>query len=391
MLITTNHVIGLPIFTINEGKNIDKIEDVIYDPSSQRILALIVNNGGLFSEGKVIAMEDIKSIGDDAVVIQTEQALKNTSELETDARHIAQDDTYLTKSNVVTESGKNLGKITDLLFDPQTGKVEELEVSQGELRDMQTGKKRIRPEHIVTVGKDALIVSSFTEVEFDAQAEEGGLQGSLNQVKESAQEAVENLRHQWDSPDTQEKISHAKESVTAATESGRDKLQQVADEARQRLHDTKNDPENQRKLEDLKIKAEQTAEEVKNRAQQARDKTSQVAQEGQQQAKEKLEEQQTQHHLSKENAAVGQYITRNVLDQQDHLIAKRGDMVTHNMLDQAKHAGTLDNILANLSSQPIASYTGALGGEVERDANPPIAKGTPTDIAQDDEDLIQPT
>lgn len=366
MQIKTNQVIGLPIYSIDEGKNIHKVEDVVYDPAAHRIQALIVDGGGIFSEGRALDIDDIKSIGEDAVIIQSESLLKKTSELEATSKRIANEDTYLTKSTVLTEDGTNLGKIVDLVFNSENGQVEELEISQGGIRDMQSGRKRIKPANIVTVGEDALIVSSFTEVAFNAQAEEGGAQGIFNQARKTAQETVNDWRNKWESPETQSKINEAQSNFESVVLSSKQKLEDVADQARTQFDQAKDNPETHQQLDELQQKAAHTAREVQSKAEDARESAADQFAEQKRRASSKIDEQMVKNQQDKETEAVGQYVTRNILDNHDKLIARRGEMVTHGILDQAKHAGSLDVVVNNVSPQPLSSYAGALGGEVER-------------------------
>lgn len=342
MLIKANDVIGLKIFTVMEGKNIDKVEDVVYDPASQRIEALIVNNGGIFSSGKAIAIENIRSIGEDAVVVESEDVLENIDSLKAEAKHIAEDDTYLTKSAVLTEDGNDLGKVTDLLFDSETGKVEELEVSQGGLRNIQSGKKHVKPDNIVTVGEDALIVNSFTEDAFNTQAEEGGMQGMVNKAKTSATAAATGIKEAWESPETQSKINQTKEDVKSAAISGKEQLQKAAEKAKTKLAEEKNDPENQQKIQELKDKAGQTGENIRQQAAQWKETASQEVD----QKKQAME-------MRQEEEVVGQYLTKNILDNNDIVLAKRGEIVTNELLIQADANGVKEQILQNVSKEPV--------------------------------------
>lgn len=142
MLTRGSKVIGLQVLTIEQGKKVEDVDDLIYDPSSQKVVALLVSGGGIFSEAKVIPFNQIKSIGKDAVIVQSEDVLENASQMGKKVASIAGDGIYLSKTKVITKEGTNLGEIDDIFFDSQTGKVEEFEVSQG-LSDLSSGKKRL--------------------------------------------------------------------------------------------------------------------------------------------------------------------------------------------------------------------------------------------------------
>ncbi len=44
-------VIGLKILTLDDGRKVETVSDIVYDPTQQKVTALIVSNGGLFSWG----------------------------------------------------------------------------------------------------------------------------------------------------------------------------------------------------------------------------------------------------------------------------------------------------------------------------------------------------
>lgn len=82
MLIKAKDVVGLQVITKNEGKKIENIDDIVYDPQSNKVLALIANNGGMFSTSKVIMYTDILKIGPDAVMVESAEALQESSKVE---------------------------------------------------------------------------------------------------------------------------------------------------------------------------------------------------------------------------------------------------------------------------------------------------------------------
>ncbi len=59
MMIKGNDVIGLKVISIDRGQRIEDVDDLIYDPSEQRIKALLVDKGGFMSGAKIIPFEEI--------------------------------------------------------------------------------------------------------------------------------------------------------------------------------------------------------------------------------------------------------------------------------------------------------------------------------------------
>lgn len=181
MLVKATDLIGTKVFTVDEGQKIEDVDDVIYNPLTNKVEALLISPSGIFSEAKVILLKDARGIGKDAIIIQNSEMMKGTSQIAENLASIATHNDYLTENKIITENGVDLGKVVDILFDSHSGIVEGFEVSQG-LKDVATGKKFVKVADIITVGKDALIVKGFTESKFTEQDKTGGVVGAVAQA-----------------------------------------------------------------------------------------------------------------------------------------------------------------------------------------------------------------
>lgn len=243
MLVKSSEVIGSKVITIQGGKNIENVDDIIYDPEDNQVRALVVNSGGLFSDAQVIMMEDVKSIGQDAIMVESDQVLKSVDKIPPTISEIVKNDIHLTHKDVVTEDGTDLGSISDIIFDSNSGKVEEFEVSQGRLENIRSGKKTISIDKIVTVGEDDIIVSGYTEQEVRKQAQSGGLQGTINQAMDTLEQETP-------------KLSAKTKQV----------FQRLIDQVQGQAKKISEDEYLQQKTEEVKFKAQQTAQSLKQQA-----------------------------------------------------------------------------------------------------------------------------
>jgi uncharacterized protein YrrD len=238
MLVKGTDIIGSKIITVNEGKEIEDIDDIIYDPKDNRVKALLVAPGGVFSDAKVLLIEDAKGIGSDAVLVQSADSLKNAADIKEPVSSIAQGNTYLTQNKVVTEEGKNLGIITDVYFDNQTGQVEEFEVSQG-LEDIKSGKKKVKIADVITVGEDAVIVKGYTEEKVAQQAKTGGIQGKVSHDVEKIQKEAPKVVQQT-----------------------REKTEELIEKSRAKVEEFKKSPQTEETIEKAKLQAQQIQKNV---------------------------------------------------------------------------------------------------------------------------------
>lgn len=93
-LLKGKNVIGLKVVTLNKGKNIHDVDEIVYDPHDHLVKALVVDEGGWFSDASVLLFEDVQSIGKDAVVIESDELVKKASDVHERINRIVRDDTY---------------------------------------------------------------------------------------------------------------------------------------------------------------------------------------------------------------------------------------------------------------------------------------------------------
>lgn len=327
MLVRATHVIGLKILTLEDGKKIGTVHDIIYDPQDNAIKAFVVENGGLFSSPKVILTKNILSIGRDALMIPNDQVIENASKSEDKVADIAKEDTYLTKTKIVTEDGTVLGSVDDVYFDDKTGRVEELEVSEGGFKTLQSGRKRVKIHDVVTIGKDATIVKAYTTQELEEQSKGQGIQGALNTARANVTSFFQSA------PQTTKKTGRMIEG----------KAREITQTTEEKAKDIKRNP----KVKDF-------TQAVKTQSQKATERIKQLASESNQAAKQTVQQAKENTKQKREEDALGKYLTVNLLGKDDTIIAKRGDMITHELLETAESQNKLDKVLSSISEEPIA-------------------------------------
>ncbi len=192
MSIKSSGIGNLPIITLNNGVNINTVKDVIYDSMTNQVKALLVDEKGWFKGAKILLLTDIKSIGKDAITIDTEDCIINSDDnTDMNIGVIVNEDNYLTKNKVITESGTELGRVTDLYFDFPSGNVIELEVSSGFLKNLTSGTKKIQMLDIVKIGKDNLIVKDSVEQSLEHQDPVNGAAKVINDTKSKAHDILD--------------------------------------------------------------------------------------------------------------------------------------------------------------------------------------------------------
>ncbi|QEK12104.1 hypothetical protein FQB35_06790 [Crassaminicella thermophila] len=147
-------IVGLPIICLEkENENIE-IKDIICCKKSFRVIAFLVDEGGYFHQPKIIYFKNIKSIGEDAVVIQKQECIKSTKE------YIGK--FYLRKKllglKVITDTGDYVGNVQDILIEILTGKLLGLILTEGLFDDLVEGRPILPLQDSLYINKNSIII-----------------------------------------------------------------------------------------------------------------------------------------------------------------------------------------------------------------------------------------
>ncbi len=154
---SSDELLGLPVMDLSTGEQTGAVRKLIFNRDQDKLLGIVIDEGGWFKEAKIIPFEAIGSIGEHAITIADTAAVTRVEE-QVRLRRVIEENASLQGLRVITESGKEIGSIDAVLFDPDSGRVGGFRLSDGLLRDLVAGKRMlVRPESMV-MGKDTLIV-----------------------------------------------------------------------------------------------------------------------------------------------------------------------------------------------------------------------------------------
>jgi len=223
-MLRSKDMIGLPIFTIAEGKEIGKITEMLVNPGRGIVVALSIEN-----TSKILTFSSIKSIGKDAVVVDSSSQLMELTEHKNIERW---KDIKIVDSKVITSAGRHVGQVSDYLIDIVTGKIISCVAN-----DMEGERLVIPASRIVTFGKDALII-----------------------VDEDLEEAID-VREKEETEETKEVLKIAKEERKAEHEEIKTVLEQLAEEIEKGPEEAPRKPESESTKETPSVSKPQVAQE----------------------------------------------------------------------------------------------------------------------------------
>ncbi|MDI3270177.1 MAG: PRC-barrel domain-containing protein [Bacillota bacterium] len=154
-------VIGLPVLQKEGLSLLGRVEDLLLNRRGERVVALLLEGGGLFQKRRLFPREEILAFGPDAILagkpVELRSPGKGLEPLLAPAR-------LLLGRRVLDEGGRDLGTVDDLFFHPETGDVVGYALSMGLLADLWQGPSFLPRGVSLQVGEgDTLLVRRIKE------------------------------------------------------------------------------------------------------------------------------------------------------------------------------------------------------------------------------------
>ncbi len=159
---TGKSLIAKPVITLDTGAQIGETHDVVYNAREGKLVGFTLLQGaGLFSRGDTywLSADDIHALGEDAITVQT---AAHVVRVEGDVNdYAAQAGQGVLGKRLMTEDGKFLGAIDDVLIERNSKNVVAYEVSGGVFQDMYKGQTDVPIKTVTSIGQDVVIVPPF--------------------------------------------------------------------------------------------------------------------------------------------------------------------------------------------------------------------------------------
>jgi uncharacterized protein YrrD len=122
LLMRATSLVGLPVVTTNTGEDIAETRDVIYLPDQGRVAGFTLNKRGRLAGRlkNVLSFAQVHAVGRDAVMV-TDAAMLDTPEGEAAAQNAK--GRNVIGNRVLTDAGKELGVVRDLIVEMNRGEV----------------------------------------------------------------------------------------------------------------------------------------------------------------------------------------------------------------------------------------------------------------------------
>lgn len=175
----TQEIIGLPVFSIVDGREVGQVKDLVINPEEGSVEYLLVNGGSWYVGARVLPYRAVLGIGAHAVTTESDTLLTSLNE-SNNASALLQRNIKVKGTKVLTKKGNLIGVVSEYEVDENTGKITSLEFKSLE-GDGETTV--IRASQVLTFGKDVLVVED--------KLGESGPVSKVVQEPETAEPAVE--------------------------------------------------------------------------------------------------------------------------------------------------------------------------------------------------------
>lgn len=162
---SSSEIRGLKIISINEGKQISTVKDIIICPDEGCLAFFIINQPSDYFGARLIAYKDILGLGDYALVIADSSVIQDVAHNSL-AVELLKKDVKVVGSQVLTTKGCLIGEVTEFMIEEQTGRIVACQVNNPQGTDSQ-----VKGERVITYGKEIILIDDNPSPAKPAQTE----------------------------------------------------------------------------------------------------------------------------------------------------------------------------------------------------------------------------
>lgn len=116
---------GRKVVSTSTADTVGKVHELVVDPSSRSVVAVVCKKT---EDGDTVLWSDVTAFGEDAVTVANAGVLGTGDEL---VAGLLGKDHHLLGKRVLTSRGADIGKVTDVEFDHESGAIENLVLGDG--------------------------------------------------------------------------------------------------------------------------------------------------------------------------------------------------------------------------------------------------------------------
>jgi len=156
--IAAQSLVGLPVYSLNEGETLGYVKQLIIDPAGRRLLALAVDKKGPRKNLRIIPSEKIHHLGADAVTISERNAANRAANLPQLMKYLNRPN-HLIGNRLISDDGQTLGKIEEYYLDSESHEICRLDINGTKGKGETQGRAAFNGRHIISIGPAAVMIN----------------------------------------------------------------------------------------------------------------------------------------------------------------------------------------------------------------------------------------
>lgn len=165
-------ILGLPVVALSTGTRVGVVGDLAIDLDRKVVAAVLLADKSGESASRLIPFASIHRVGPHAVMIEDEARVVPASE-RPQLQALVESPVKVVGLDVLTEGGRLLGKVSDVVVDDQSGDIQEYEISAGPLRDVVAGRSYVSASAQMASSNELMIVPESAASSRRDRPEEG--------------------------------------------------------------------------------------------------------------------------------------------------------------------------------------------------------------------------
>ncbi|MBR3457293.1 MAG: PRC-barrel domain-containing protein [Selenomonadaceae bacterium] len=147
-------ILGLPIISITEGRELGMSKTLLIDAKNGKIAAITIEDEDWYRGVKLIPYESVIAIGDDAVTVTNSENILKLDEA-ADYENLLDENIRIIDTKAITKTGTIQGKITEI-FIGDDGKIEKCEITapDGTASEIVTDQISIFGKQVTVIDPD---------------------------------------------------------------------------------------------------------------------------------------------------------------------------------------------------------------------------------------------
>lgn len=171
-IIDRDAILGLPIIYGPTGKRMGTVEGVRHRPHAENVEGIILSRMGIKTKYYFLGFNRINSFGESSIIID--------EDLMEEIKGLAEDNTL--GKTIILKDGRELGIISDIIFDSGDGRIEGFEISKGFMDDLIGGRSMLLGKPSWALNQDNYIIPDEADIEI--KSGNGGILNILSKLKE---------------------------------------------------------------------------------------------------------------------------------------------------------------------------------------------------------------